>query len=101
MTRHRTATWTLVAAVVAAGSYAAISAQKVSEPTLTADGMGAILRSPGAPPWNFRCRGAILSVEESLHVDGRGVPVTGQQLVVVGETSGVGCDIGWMLRRSS
>ncbi len=71
------------------------------EPTLTADGMGAILRSPGAPPWNFRCRGAVLSIEESLHVDGRGVPVTSQQLVVVGETSGVGCDIGWMLRRSS
>jgi uncharacterized heparinase superfamily protein len=71
------------------------------EPTLTADGMGAILRSPGAPPWNFRCRGAILGLEESLHVDGHGRPVATQQLVVVGETSGVGCDIGWMLRRSS
>jgi uncharacterized heparinase superfamily protein len=27
------------------------------EVTITADGMGAILRSKGAPPWNFRCRG--------------------------------------------
>jgi len=27
------------------------------EATITADGMGAILRSKGAPPWNFRCRG--------------------------------------------
>ena len=41
------------------------------EATVTADGMGAILRSPGAPPWNFRCRGAMLTIEESLHVDGR------------------------------
>ena len=42
MTRHRTATWTLIAAMVAAGSYAAISAQKASEPTLTAEDYVAI-----------------------------------------------------------
>ena len=36
------------------------------EPTVTADGMGAILRSPGAPAWNFRCRGAMIVVEDSL-----------------------------------
>jgi len=33
------------------------------EPTLNADGMGAILRSKGTPPWNFRCRGAMLAIE--------------------------------------
>ena len=32
------------------------------EATTTADGMGAILRSKGAPPWNFRCRGGNLAV---------------------------------------
>ena len=37
MTRHRIATWMLIAATVAAGSYVAISAQKASEPTLTAE----------------------------------------------------------------
>jgi uncharacterized heparinase superfamily protein len=37
------------------------------EATMTADGMGAILRSPGAPPWNFRCRGG--------NADDRGKPV--------------------------
>jgi len=63
--------------------------------------MGAILRSPSAPPWNFRCRGAMLVVEESLAIDGHGRPVTTQQLAVVGEVSGVGADIGWQLRRSS
>src|SRR4029079_18418078 len=36
------------------------------EATVTADGMGAILRSKGAPPWNFRCRGGHLATEESF-----------------------------------
>ena len=71
------------------------------EATLTADGMGAILRSSGAPPWNFRCRGAMLQVEESLFVDGRGQPIPTLQLVVVGEISGVGGEIAWQFRRSS
>jgi uncharacterized heparinase superfamily protein len=71
------------------------------EATATADGMGAILRSSGAPPWNFRCRGAMLQVEESLFIDGRGQPVPALQLVVVGEISGVGGEIAWQFRRSS
>ena len=71
------------------------------EPTVTADGLGAILRSPGAPPWNFRCRGAMLTTEESLHVDGAGEIRPTTQLVVVGEISGIGGEIAWQLRRSS
>lgn len=71
------------------------------EPTLTADGMGAILRSPGAPPWNFRCRGAMLTIEESLFIDGRGAPRQTSQLVIVGEVSGLGGEFAWQLRRSS
>ena len=71
------------------------------EATVTADGMGAILRSSGAPPWNFRCRGAMLQVEESLFIDGHGQPVPTLQLVVVGEISGVGGEIAWQFRRSS
>ncbi|MBA3667460.1 MAG: heparinase II/III family protein [Sphingomonas sp.] len=71
------------------------------EATVTADGMGAILRSPGAPPWNFRCRGAMLLVEESLVVDGHGRPVPSLQLAVVGEISGIGGEIAWQFRRSS
>ena len=71
------------------------------EAVATADAMGAILRSPGAPPWNFRCRGARLEVEESVWVDGQGRLAGGLQLAIVGEVSATGVDIGWQFRRSS
>lgn len=71
------------------------------EPTITADGMGAILRSPGAPPWNFRCRGASLGIEESIMIDGRGAPHRSLQLVIAGEVSATGHEIVWQFRRSS
>jgi uncharacterized heparinase superfamily protein len=71
------------------------------EPTVTADGMGAILRSPGAPPWNFRSRGAAIAVEESLMVGGDGTPRRTMQLVINGETAGDGADVHWQFRRSS
>lgn len=71
------------------------------EPVITADGMGAILRSPGAPPWNFRCRGANLGLEESIMIDGRGIPHRALQLVIAGEVSAMGHEIMWQFRRSS
>src|SRR3954468_24184341 len=71
------------------------------EATITADGMGAILRSRGAPPWNFRCRGGNLTTEESLWIDGRGQPHRTIQLAVVGEVSALGGEIGWQFRRTS
>src|SRR5215213_8887966 len=71
------------------------------ETTITADGMGAILRSKGAPPWNFRCRGGNLALEESLWIDGRGRAQRTIQLAVVGEVSALGGEIGWQLRRTS
>ncbi|HET9811118.1 MAG TPA: heparinase II/III family protein [Sphingomicrobium sp.] len=71
------------------------------EPTVTADGMGAILRSPGAPPWNFRSRGSAISVEESLSVDGHGVPHRTTQLVINGEAASAGAEVHWQFRRSS
>jgi uncharacterized heparinase superfamily protein len=71
------------------------------EVTPTADGMGAILRAQGAPPWNFRCRGANLVTEESLMIDGAGNPQPTTQLVILGEVSSLGGDIGWQFRRSS
>ncbi len=71
------------------------------EATVTADGMGAILRSAGAPPWNFRCRGAMLQIEDSLFIDGHAQPVPTLQLVVVGEISAIGGEIAWQFRRSS
>ena len=71
------------------------------EATLTADGMGAILRSRGAPPWNFRCRGANLGIEESILIDGAGQPHATSQLVIAGEISHLGGEVAWQLRRSS
>jgi uncharacterized heparinase superfamily protein len=71
------------------------------EATPTADGMGAILRSRGAPPWNFRCRGGMLTTEESLWIDGRGQAVPTAQLVIVGEVSSLGGEVGWLFRRTS
>lgn len=71
------------------------------EATATADGMGAILRSRGAPPWNFRCRGGMLTSEESLWIDGHGQPRRTSQLVIIGEISALGGEIGWQFRRTS
>jgi uncharacterized heparinase superfamily protein len=71
------------------------------EATLTADGMGALIRSKGAPPWNFRCRGGELSTEESLWIDGRGQARRTIQLAVTGEISAMGGEIGWQFRRAS
>ena len=67
----------------------------------TADGMGALLRSPLAPPWQFRCRGAMLAIEDSLVIDRKGRALPSLQLVVVGETSALGTTVTWQLRRSS
>jgi uncharacterized heparinase superfamily protein len=71
------------------------------EVTITADGMGAILRSKAAPPWNFRCRGGNLVTEESLWIDGRGEAHRTMQLVIVGEVSALGGEIAWQFRRAS
>ncbi|WP_114227464.1 MULTISPECIES: heparinase II/III family protein [Sphingomonas] len=71
------------------------------EAVATADQMGAILRSPGAPPWNFRCKGARLEVEDSVWVDGAGRLAGCLQLAITGEVSHLGIDLGWQFRRSS
>ncbi len=71
------------------------------EATITADGMGALIRSKGAPPWNFRCRGGRLTSEESLWIDGRGQARRTTQLIVGGEVSSLGGEVGWQFRRAS
>ncbi|MFL6735247.1 MAG: heparinase II/III family protein [Sphingomicrobium sp.] len=71
------------------------------EVTPTANGMGAILRSADAPPWNFRVRGGMLTIEESLWIDGRGTARETIQLVIVGEFSGIGGEVAWQFRRTS
>ena len=66
----------------------------------TADGLGAVLRLPGGPMWQFRCQGGTLSTEESLWVDADGVPHSASQLVVSGEAAPGGVTLSWMLKRA-
>ncbi|MCM8558031.1 heparinase II/III family protein [Sphingomicrobium sediminis] len=71
------------------------------EVTQTADGLGALLRSSAAPPWQFRTRGARLRVEPSLVVDAHGAPRETQQLVISDECGKEGAAVTWHFRRSS
>ena len=43
----------------------------------------------------------MLTTEESLWIDGRGQPQRTSQLVIVGEVSALGGEIGWQFRRTS
>jgi uncharacterized heparinase superfamily protein len=70
------------------------------EVATTADGQGALLRIRGGSSWQFRCRGGLLAVEESLWIDGDARPHATQQLVISGETPPDGMTIGWGLRRA-
>lgn len=67
----------------------------------TADGLAALLRLPGGPVWQFRCRGASLTSEESLWIDADGRPQATLQLVLVAEAAAGGASVGWTLRRAS
>lgn len=69
------------------------------EPTVTADGQGAVLRMEDGILWQFRVGGGRLTVEESLWVDGAGRPAATQQLVISAEAEPGGSSIGWLLKR--
>jgi uncharacterized heparinase superfamily protein len=71
------------------------------EVTSTADGRGALLRVRGQKAWQFRCRGGLLAVEDSLWLDGRGMPRSTLQLAVSGESPAEGMTISWELKRAS
>ena len=66
----------------------------------TADGLAAILRLPGGPLWQFRCRGGMLGIEESVWIDGDGRPVPTQQLVITGEAQAGGASVSWAMKRA-
>jgi uncharacterized heparinase superfamily protein len=71
------------------------------EVTSTADGQGALLRLRGGAVWQFRCRGGLLSAEDSLWIDGEARPHATLQLVIAGETPAEGMTISWELKRAS
>ena len=70
------------------------------EVTSTADGQGALLRIRGGSVWQFRCRGGLLSIEDSLWIDGDSRPHASLQLVVSGESPPDGMSISWTLKRA-
>ncbi|MBA2921105.1 heparinase [Sphingomonas sp. MAH-20] len=70
------------------------------EVTLTADSQGALLRIDDGPLWQFRCKGGVLSTEESLWVDATGRPRETQQLVVTGESPAGGANVSWLFKRA-
>ena len=67
----------------------------------TADGKGALLRPAHSPPWQFRCEGGSLSVEQSLVIGPGARPINTQQLVIAGEAGKEGAHLDWHFRRSS
>ncbi|MBU0773954.1 MAG: heparinase II/III-family protein, partial [Alphaproteobacteria bacterium] len=69
------------------------------EPTLTADNQGALLRIDMGALWQFRTGTGILTVEDSLWVDGDGRPHPTKQMVVTSEALPGGSSIGWLFKR--
>lgn len=70
------------------------------EATQTADGLGALLRIDRGPLWQFRCRGAKLSIEESVWINADGLPLATQQLVIAAEAPPGGASVSWVLKRA-
>jgi uncharacterized heparinase superfamily protein len=67
-------------------------------PTITADGLGALLRLPDGPLWQFRASAGNLAIEDSLWVDGTGRPHPTQQLALSEATGPGGTSIGWLFK---
>lgn len=70
------------------------------EASPTADGLGALLRIGAGAVWQFRCRGGLLALEESLWTDGEGRPHATQQLVVNGHAQPGGASVGWLFKKA-
>jgi len=70
------------------------------EVTPTADGLAAILRTASGHLWQFRCKGGSLAIEDSVWVDGRGRPLSSQQLVVTGASPAGGANVSWLFHRA-
>jgi uncharacterized heparinase superfamily protein len=70
------------------------------EATMTADGMGALLRIAEGALWQYRVRGAKLAIDDSIWIDGDGRPVPSLQLVASGESPPGGASLSWTLKRA-
>ena len=72
--------------------------------TPTADGMGALLKTPAGRIWAFKVRlesgAGRLAIEPSVWVDGAGTIQRTQQLVISGGTQKMAADVHWSLKRA-
>ena len=69
------------------------------QPTMTADGQGALLRHAEGSVWQFRCSGGALGVEDSLWVDENGRPHPSCQLAISGTAQRGGVSVGWLFKQ--
>lgn len=70
------------------------------EVAATADGQAAFLRLPGQLLWQFRAKGAALTIEESVWINAFGRPVATHQLVLTGEAPPGGASVSWAFHRA-
>lgn len=71
------------------------------EATATADQQGALLKLPGGTLWQFKARGASLSLQPSLWIDAEGRRRKTEQMVLTGTTSASGCAVNWSFKRNA
>ena len=67
----------------------------------TADGLAALLRLPDGVVWQFRCRGAALTAEDSVWIDPDGRPRPAQQIVLSAEAPAGGASVSWAMKRAN
>ena len=70
------------------------------EATPTADGQGALLKSPTGAVWQFKTRGGRMTLDDSLWIDPVGRPAHTQQLVITTETTAQGASVNWSFKRA-
>jgi len=71
------------------------------EATPAAEGPAVMLRTANGAIWQFRCKGGTLSIDDSLWIDGQGRPVGIRQLVIVGQATGGGAHVSWVMKRAA
>lgn len=70
------------------------------EATPTADGQGALIKSPTGAVWQFKARGGTLTLDDSLWIDPDGRPARTLQIVVTGSTTAEGASVNWSFKRA-
>lgn len=68
------------------------------ESDLISDGKGVLLRLKDGNLWQFRSTGGTIALEDSIWVDGMGIPHEVMQMVITGSVGSGGGATGWLLK---